>query len=283
MARFYRTVQLTSVLFQECLLGILKTKTVIYITHQVEFLPDADLILVMKEGRITQSGKYNDILTSGTDFMELVGAHRAALSSVKSLERRNTFKKSSITEEDTVLLSDSEIEQEVENIDDQKGKLHGTSDGKGQLVQDEEREKGRVGFKVFLKYITTAYGGALVPLILLSQTLTEGLQIASNYWMALATPVSATVEPDIGNLTLMVVYVSLAIGSSFATLARAVFAVIAGYKTSTMLFSQMHLSFIRAPMSFFDATPSGRILNRASTDQSALDMSIPNIDRKSVV
>lgn len=262
-------------LFKECLLGLLKTKTVIYITHQVEFLPDADLILVMKEGRITQSGKFNDILTSGTDFMELVGAHRAALSSVKSLERRNTFKKSSITEEDTVLLSDSELEQEVENIDDQKGKLHGTSDGKGQLVQDEEREKGRVGFKVFLKYITTAYGGALVPFILLSQILTEGLQIASNYWMALATPVSATAEPDIGNLTLMVVYVSLAIGSSFATLARSVLAVIAGYKTSTMLFNQMHLSFIRAPMSFFDATPSGRILNRASTDQSAVDMSIP--------
>lgn len=264
-------------LFKECLLGLLKTKTVIYITHQVEFLPDADLILVMKEGRITQSGKYNDILTSGTDFMELVGAHRAALSSVKSLERRNTFKKSSITEEDTVLLSDSELEQEVENIDDQKGKLHGTSDGKGQLVQHEEREKGRVGFKVFLKYITTAYGGALVPFILLSQILTEGLQIASNYWMALATPVSATAEPDIGNLTLMVVYVSLAIGSSFATLARSVLAVIAGYKTSTMLFNQMHLSFIRAPMSFFDATPSGRILNRASTDQSAVDMSIPNV------
>ncbi|XP_029127877.1 ABC transporter C family member 3-like isoform X3 [Cajanus cajan] len=32
-------------LFRECLLGLLKTKTVIYITHQVEFLPDADLIL----------------------------------------------------------------------------------------------------------------------------------------------------------------------------------------------------------------------------------------------
>jgi len=216
----------------------------------------------MKEGRITQSGKYNDILTSGTDFMELVGAHRAALSSVKSLERRNTFNKSSITEEDTVLSSDSELEQEVENIDDKKGMLHGTSDGKGQLVQGEEREKGRVGFMVFWKYITTAYGGALVPLILLSQTLTEGLQIASNYWMTLATPVSATAEPNIGNLTLMVVYVSLAIGSSFGTLARAVLAVIAGYKTSTMLFNQMHLSFIRAPMSFFDATPSGRILNR---------------------
>ena len=41
-------------LFQECLLGLLKSKTVIYITHQVEFLPDADLILV-SDSRISWS------------------------------------------------------------------------------------------------------------------------------------------------------------------------------------------------------------------------------------
>ncbi|XP_058788044.1 ABC transporter C family member 3-like isoform X3 [Vicia villosa] len=264
-------------LFKECLLGLLKTKTVIYITHQVEFLPDADLILVMKEGRITQSGKYNDILTSGTDFMELVGAHRAALSSVKSLQRRPTFKTSRITGEDTGSLSDFELEQEIEKVDDPNDKLDETIVPKGQLVQEEESEKGSVGFKLFWKYLTTAYGGALVPFLFLSQILTVVLQIASNYWMALATPVSATAEPGVESFTVMVVYVSLAIGISFSTLVRAFLAAIAGYKTATMLFNQMHLSFFRAPMSFFDSTPSGRILNRASADQSTVDMDISDL------
>lgn len=216
----------------------------------------------MRDGRITQSGKYNDILKSGTDFMELVGAHRAALSSIKSLERRATSRTLSFTMEETDSISALGFEQKVENIGDQNGKSDEAVEPKGQLVQEEEREKGRVGFKVYWKYITTAYGGALVPFILLSQILTTSFQIASNYWMALVTPVSATVEPAVGSFTLMVVYVALAIGSSFGTLARAVLAVIAGYKTSTLLFNQMHLCYFQAPMSFFDATPSGRILNR---------------------
>jgi len=34
------------IVWQECLLGVLSSKTVVYVTHQVEFLPTADLILV---------------------------------------------------------------------------------------------------------------------------------------------------------------------------------------------------------------------------------------------
>ncbi|XP_054797747.1 ABC transporter C family member 3-like [Prosopis cineraria] len=260
-------------IFKECLLGLLSSKTVLYVTHQVEFLPDADLILVMRDGKITQSGKYNDILNSGTDFMELVGAHREALSAIKSLERKPTSKEINSTVNETDTLSKFGLEENVENKDVQKEDDKGGS--KGQLVQEEEREKGRVGFEVYWKFITTAYGGALVPFILLLQVLFQVFQIGSNYWMAWAAPVSATMEPPVGSFTLLLVYVALAIGSSFCNLARTMLLLIAGYKTATILFNKLHMCFFRAPMSFFDSTPSGRILNRASTDQSTVDMSIP--------
>ncbi|XP_038690598.1 ABC transporter C family member 3-like [Tripterygium wilfordii] len=262
-------------LFKEVLLGILSSKTVIYVTHQVEFLPAADLILVMKDGLITQAGKYNDILNSGPDFIELVGAHKKALSALDSAETEPSSEKVISGKGDDVMSSANGVAHKQENKDLQNGTSEDTAGPKGQLIQEEEREKGRVGFSVYWKYNIMAYGGALVPFILLSQILFQILQIGSNYWMAWATPVSADAKPAVGLSTLMLVYVALAIGSSFCVLSRVTLLVTAGYTTATLLFNKMHLCIFRAPMSFFDATPSGRILNRASADQSAVDMSIP--------
>ncbi|EXC22157.1 ABC transporter C family member 3 [Morus notabilis] len=254
-------------LFKECLLGLLSSKTVIYVTHQVEFLPTADLILVMKDGRITQAGKYDEILNFGTDFMELVGAHKEALSTLNSVDS-GSAEKTCIDENNEKSASTSGVLKKEES------KTEGAAGQKGQLVQEEEREKGRVGFRVYWKYITTAYGGALVPLIVLAQILFQVFQIGSNYWMAWASPVSEGEAPAVSGTTLILVYVALAIGSSFCVLLRAMLLVTAGYNTATLLFNKMHQCIFRAPMSFFDATPSGRILNRASTDQSSVDQTI---------
>ncbi|XP_024965503.1 ABC transporter C family member 3-like isoform X2 [Cynara cardunculus var. scolymus] len=246
-------------LFKECLLGFLDSKTVIYITHQVEFLPAADLILVLKAGRIKQAGKYKDILNSGSDFMELVGAHKEALSVIDSINTSFEYENPQVTDEDR-----NEFKSE---------KTEGTN---RQLVQKEEREKGSVGLSIYWRYITSAYKGALVPFILLTAVLFELIQVASNYWLAWASPVSDGMVPPVGGSTLIIVYVGLAIGSTFCIFGRAMWLTIAGYVTAKLLFNKMHLCIFHAPMSFFDATPSGRILNRASTDQTAVDVTIPN-------
>ncbi|CAN0890516.1 ABC transporter C family member 9 [Linum grandiflorum] len=255
-------------LFQECLMGILKSKTILYVTHQVEFLPAADLIVVMQNGRIVQTGKFDQLVQQNdVGFEALVGAHSDALESVLAVENSTT----------RIQPVEEEEEEEKEDARPEESEHQQQQDQSGKLVQDEEREKGSIGKQVYWAYLTCVKGGVLVPIIIVAHLSFQVLQIASNYWMAWATPPTTDINSDPPSVpvamgTVLLVYMLLAASSSLCVFLRAMLVAIAGLSTAEKLFSSMLHSVIRAPMHFFDSTPTGRIMNRVSTDQSVLDL-----------
>ena len=55
-------------LFQHCLGSLLATKTRVLVTHQLQFLPGADKIVILSQGRISQSGTYQQLVDAGIEF-----------------------------------------------------------------------------------------------------------------------------------------------------------------------------------------------------------------------
>jgi ABC-type multidrug transport system fused ATPase/permease subunit len=88
------------------------------------------------------------------------------------------------------------------------------------------------------------------------------LQIGSNFWMAWASPSTEGDMPKVSNTKLIWVYACLSLGSSLFIGVRSILICLSGIFIAQKYFLGMIQCIFRAPMSFFDSTPTGRILNR---------------------
>lgn len=202
----------------------------------------------MQGGKITQSGSYEDLVTAGMAFEQLVNAHRDAMT---LLDPSNNESQGEFQKIDSV-----QIEQCLT-----KGNSEGEIYVKGvpgvQLTEKEEKEIGDVGWKPFWDYIQVSQGLFLLCLSLISQSIFTALQAASTYWLALGIQI-----PNITNGMLIGVYTAISALSAVFVYLRTFFAAHLGLKASTAFFSGFTNAIFKAPMLFFDSTPAGRILTR---------------------
>ncbi|KEH25773.1 putative xenobiotic-transporting ATPase [Medicago truncatula] len=242
-------------LLNEYIMEGLKGKTVLLVTHQVDFLPAFDNILLMSNGAILQAGSYQQLLSSSQEFHNLVNAHKETagsnqLVSVTSSERHSTSGKSTL---DRVL---KEFIPPSGN----------------QLIQEEEREIGNTGLKPYLQYLNRTKGYILFSVASLCFLFSVVCQILQNSWMAAKVD-----DPLVSTLQLILVYFVIGVFSIIFLFIRCLLVVALGLQSSKDLFSQLMNSLFRAPMSFYDSTPLGRVLTRVSSDLSIMDIDIPFI------
>ncbi|CAM6082693.1 unnamed protein product [Calypogeia fissa] len=279
-------------LFEECVQGALKKKTVILVTHQVEFLPAVDQIIVMRApGEIVQKGTYNELVREGKDFGAFVDALQESLHNVNRATHNSIDGEADMELPDSVpetLVSGSEKNQKSlaasAQLSSSRGRaayLSKSSSGKktdakeiakqmkGQLIKEEIREVGRVNSKVFWSYFSKVAKGSLWALVLVPQLGTTTFVLMSDLWLSSGT---STGKPT--SLRFMWIYCSFLVGCSTCVYIRTRLVSYVGVATAQAFFTGMLNSIIRAPMSFIDSTPVGRILSRCSTDQTALDVEL---------
>ncbi|XP_051197537.1 ABC transporter C family member 10 [Lolium perenne] len=244
-------------LFNEYVMSALSEKTVLLVTHQVDFLPIFDSILLMSDGEVIQSAPYQDLLADCQEFKYLVNAHQdtVAVSDITNVVYRR--QKEIPTKETDGIHGNIYLESVKPSPVDQ-------------LIKREERESGDTGLKPYMLYLHQNKGFLYASLCVISHIIFIAGQISQNSWMA------ANVQnPGVSTLKLISVYIGIGVCTMFFVLSRSLFAVVLGIQTSRSLFSQLLNSLFRAPMSFFDSTPLGRVLSRVSSDLSIIDLDIP--------
>uniref|UniRef100_A0A0E0KN69 ABC transporter C family member 13 n=1 Tax=Oryza punctata TaxID=4537 RepID=A0A0E0KN69_ORYPU len=253
-----------SSIFKECLRGMLKGKTILLVTHQVDFLHNVDNIFVMRDGMIVQSGKYDELLDAGSDFLALVAAHDSSMELVdqsrqvvktehsqpKAVTRIPSLRSRSIGKGEKVLVA-PDIEAATSKI-----------------IQEEERESGQVSWRVYKLYMTEAWGWWGVVGMLTFAIVWQVTEMASDYWLSYETSDSSPFNPSL----FIGVYVAIAAVSIILQVIKSLLETILGLHTAQIFFKKMFDSILHSPMSFFDTTPSGRILSRASSDQTTIDI-----------
>nr|XP_025044578.1 multidrug resistance-associated protein 7 [Pelodiscus sinensis] len=266
-------------LMQKCILGFLKHKTRILCTHRTEFLENADTLLLMDNGRIVKIGTPSEILP-------LVEA-------TPKVNEENKRRQNKVS-------SEQGQEEDMEIQTEELGQANCL------LQREEEKKKGAVAFQVYRAY-WLAVGSCLALSILFSLFLMQASGNVSVWWLShwisnlpqtanISTrPLSASfpspqlllfslaglisriqvlgTAPIYPNSTLdvnfyLTVYGGIAGANSFFTLLRAFLFAYGTIRAATVIHSRLLQRVMKAIVTFFDVTPTARVLNRLSSDLS---------------
>ncbi|KAH6790126.1 multidrug resistance-associated protein 6 [Perilla frutescens var. frutescens] len=245
-------------LFNDCVMTALAKKTVVLVTHQVEFLNTVDNILVVEEGKVAQSGKYKELLIGQTTFEQLVFAHRSTTGLFD--DAGSNHHEHNVEHKDQIKDDKPYSKEEVEIV----------INPRFQLTEEEEKEVGVVGLKAFSDYVIISNGLIYACCSVTAQCGFVVSQAAASFWLAFSVQ-----NPEKSNPYVIEIYTLISLLSVVFVHFRSVFAVRLGLQASDSFFSGFINSIFNAPMLFFDSTPVGRILTRASSDLSILDFNIP--------
>lgn len=241
--------------------SLMSHKTRILCTHNTQALQMANMVIIMEKGTIKWVGCSTEIHSS-----VIPNSIPEVNNTFVSFENANsqTWKNK----------SESEILPMVErhgNMD--LNSLEGTSE----IIEEEARKEGRVQFDIYRNYAAFS-GWTIVITILISTFLMQLSRNGNDFWLSYwvdSTPKGPHNQES--TYLYLVVLTAIAICNSLFTLARAFSFTFGGLRAALHVHNSLLNKVINAPISFFDRNPRGRILNRFSSDQYAIDDSLPFI------
>uniref|UniRef100_A0A8K9Y703 ATP-binding cassette, sub-family C (CFTR/MRP), member 9 n=1 Tax=Oncorhynchus mykiss TaxID=8022 RepID=A0A8K9Y703_ONCMY len=269
-------IHLSDHLMQEGILKFLQDdkRTVVLVTHKLQYLIHADWIIAMKDGSVLREGTLKDIQTHDVELYEhwktLMNRQDQELEKDTEIDNcqtaleRKTLRRAFYSREAKNQVDDDEEEEEEEEEEDDN-------------MSTTTSRRSKIPWRVCWQYLSSG-GFLMVFLMVFSKLLKHSVMVAIDYWLAEWTangdgPVNGTAYDDAGlpDSYYVPVFIILCGAGIALCLITSLTVEFLGLSAATNLHHNLLNKIIHAPIRFFDVTPLGQILNRFSADTNIID------------
>jgi len=280
--------------------GLLAGKTRILATNSIPVLVEADMILLLREGKILERGSYTQLMAMKGEIASLIKTSQnedqsedSAPSDGVMSDEESTVYGGSPASEDDQSREEAEAAQEgashlaplragngtarkhsfvtlrrasTASFKGPRGKASDEENGLKSKQSKEFSEQGKVKWSVYGEYAKTSNLVAVaVYLALLAGAQTAS--VGANFWLKHWSEMNQRYggNPQVGKN--IGIYFSFGVGSAALVVVQTLILwIFCSIEASRKLHERMAFAIFRSPMSFFETTPAGRILNRFSSD-----------------
>ncbi|NWZ41535.1 MRP3 protein, partial [Brachypodius atriceps] len=268
--------------------GVLKGKTRILVTHGISFLPQVDHIIVLVDGKISEMGSYQELLNQNKAFAEFLRNY--------ALDEDIEEDEPTMLEEEEVLLAEDTLSIHTDLADNEPV----TNEVRKQFLSFVSSSSHKAffylvilsklllvwvvqtGFVVILQVKLTVFwqymkavGPVISLVICFLYCCQNAAAIGANVWLSDWTnePVVNGTQP---NTAMRIgVYAALGLLQGLIVLISSFTLAMGGINAARTLHAALLENKFHTPQSFYDTTPTGRIINRFSKDIYIIDEVIP--------
>lgn len=246
-------------IMDKAICGILKDRCRILATHQLHVLNRCDRIIVMDEGRIIAVDTFDNLMRDNEVFKRLM----------------STTSQQEKTDDQEETEDDDEDEEDKKAAAVVSKKFKPRKAGPA-LMQQEERATSSVGWSVWKAYISATGSFFSLFAFLISLALVNGANIMTSLWLSYWT---SDKYPYLSTGQYIGIYAGLGGSQVLLMFTFSTFTTTFGANASRTMLLRAMTRVLRAPMSFFDTTPLGRITNRFSKDIQVMDTELSDAMR----
>uniref|UniRef100_A0A4D5R9Z5 ABC protein, subfamily ABCC n=1 Tax=Scolopendra viridis TaxID=118503 RepID=A0A4D5R9Z5_SCOVI len=279
-------------IFDQCVRGVLRGKSILFVTHQLQYLSSCDSVLLMKGGQIAEHGTHEELLAKDGEYAALIRTFHTEDGSVTKSDE-NHSSQSFETEENSSQRGKQLLRRESSKISKkQVEQVNDNNHNIGKLMTEEKMNQGNIDCQSYLVYMKAGGGYIISFIVLISFIVNIGTTAFSSWWLSkwihegsgnteIYDPVtntsyisnSITDNPDLDLYQLVYgLSIILILVTSFI---RSYLFMKATLRASSKLHDKLFTKIFYSPMRFFDTTPIGRIINLFARDMDEIDVRLP--------